>query len=162
MTKSKTAKSIISIKFHEDVDTYPDLSFLGEYETEPGPDDRTIDRAERGDQGRHEPQYFVAAMSGAETGNPKSVEQDYERMQDYNRGEWHMCFCNVIAKIEVNGVLQTICSGGLGGVESDSDKSYFGEIMKDELAQIVSILKDLGFTDDQIADAEADCLEKGV
>ena len=138
-----TKKRIVNIEFVRDTDDCPDLSHLGEYHTESR--SNAIDRQERGDMGRGEYRYFSPAMTGEETGNPESPEQDYQRYEAYNRGEWCMIFCFAKATVSVNGVLQTITSGGLAGVESDSDESYFKEIEAEQREELKAILTDLGF-----------------
>ena len=154
-------RKIISIRLVSVVDTDPDFSWIGEYTSSPGPDDRTIDRQERGDCGRGEYRYFVAAMSGKETGNPESVEQDYARMEDYNRQGW--CFVGIQAIAEVqmtkNGPIQKVRSGGLWGIESDSGDAHFQEVGKDEMHDLTSELKAMGFTDKQIKAAMPESLE---
>ncbi len=107
-----TSKRIITVQFNREYDDDPDLSNLGEYRDKPGDEDKTIDRKERGDCGHHEYRYFVATMSEKETGSPGSVEQDYQRMEAYNRGEWTMSFCLAKATVSINGVMQSITSGG--------------------------------------------------
>src|SRR5688500_10376303 len=72
-------KRILSVSFVREPEALPDLSHFGEYSDVPGDDDKTIDRQERGDQWRNEHRYFIAALSGENTGNPESVEQDYQR-----------------------------------------------------------------------------------
>lgn len=154
-----TLKAMIrSIKIRREVDTDPDFSHLGEYSNSPGPDDKTIDRQERGDCGRNEYRYFVAAMSGEETGNPESVEQDYQRMEDYNRQGWW--FVGVWAEASVQftpgGPVQKVRSGGLWGIESDSDKEYFAEVEGEQLAELADQLKAAGFNPGTIRKAMKD------
>jgi hypothetical protein len=63
------------------------------------------------------------------------IQEDYQRCEGYNRGDWNMV--DVIAKAEVRstqGIIQVLHSGGLWGIESDSDASYFEEIAGEELA----------------------------
>lgn len=59
----------------------------------------------------------------------------------------------IIAKAEVvsaQGICQTIRSGGLWGIESDSGKEYLEEIATEELGQLREELAGLGFSDRQI------------
>lgn len=75
----------------------------------------------------------------------KYGKQDFERMEGLNNGDWN--FIGIIAKVEVltsNGVLQTIRSGGLWGIESDAG-DYLDEVGKEELANLRSELMALGF-----------------
>ena len=48
------------------------------------------------------------------------------------------------------GVRQTIRSGGLWGIESDSTPPYFADIGEEQLEELVEILLELGFTRDAI------------
>lgn len=109
------------------------------------------DCGERGDMERGQYRYFNP--SGNYDGEPaedqrKYVRQDYDRMEDYNRGGW--CFTGTYATAEVqtsqHSTIQTIRSGGLWGTESDSDDSHFAEIEKDELADLRRELESIGFT----------------
>lgn len=140
-------KKIQSVKIVRLVDDSPDLSYLGEYSNNrDSSDGKSFDRAELGDYSRGEFSFFTAAMSGDETGNPDSPRQDYERMESYNRGDWHMCGVRAEAEIIVDGIIQEITSAGLWGIESDSEESYFEEIGNEELQQLADILEELGFT----------------
>ena len=120
-------------------DDHPDLSHLGTWTDDPGPDDRTVDRIERGIYGRHEARYFVAAMSADETGNPDSVEQDWKRMETYGR-TWHMIGIRATVTVEVDGTKQTFKSRGLWGIESDAGDDYLEEIAREELADLKTTL----------------------
>lgn len=91
----------------------------------------------------------------------KYVRQDYERMESYNRGHWHYVGVYATAEVELSAqvnkgcvsghevyttTIQTIRSGGLWGTESDSDRSHFEEIEKEELSALRDSLKILGFS----------------
>lgn len=125
-------------------DETPDTSFLGEYSNQPGPD--AIDRKACGDWKRGEYQYFNPAMTGAETGNPESPAQDYARFEAFNRGDWHFIGVKARAEVVIGDTIQTITSGGLWGIESDSDADYVTSVKKDELSALVGILLSLGFS----------------
>ena len=79
--------------------------------------------------------------------------QDYKRMESLNAGDWSYIGIMAEAEIIVNGVSQTVASGGLWGVESDSDASYFSEIEGEELSQLRTTLYELGFSKRSIATA---------
>lgn len=130
------------------LDENPDLSHLGNYGNTPGPG--AIDREERGDMGRDEFRYFTPAMTGEQTGNPESPEQDYRRMEAFTRGDWSMHGIRACAEIVAAGTTQTICSAGLWGIESDSDPSYFTDVAGEQLEELYAILRDFGFTDESI------------
>lgn len=118
-------------------------SYLGEYSNLPGPADRTI---ERENCGSREFRYFVAAMSGEDTGNPESVQQDFDRMESLNNGDW--CYVGIVAYAEVvtaAGIIQRLQSGGLWGIESDSGV-YMEEIQSEQLEELRGELRGFGFT----------------
>jgi hypothetical protein len=71
-------------------------------------------------------------------------------MEEYNRGDWWMCFCQCQAEVVISGVIQQVTSGGLGGVESDYDEDYFKEIKKEQMSELSGILRQLGFTLKQV------------
>ena len=149
----KTPK-ILSVTILRSVDTDPDTSYLGRYSDKPGPDDETVDRAERCDRGRNGFRYFIAANSAADTGNPDSVEQDYRRMESLQHGDW--CYLVISASAEIvsaNGIIQTVRSGGLWGIDGNSDESYLSEVEKDELSALRVELVSFGFADRAISNA---------
>jgi hypothetical protein len=86
------------------------------------------------------------------------VREDYKRHEALNRGDW--CYLGISASAEVQlserGPIQTLRSGGLWGIESDSDKSYFGEVEAEELAALRSELEAVGFAPEQINEAFTD------
>ena len=146
-------KRILSVRIKREVDTNPDTSHFGEYANNPK-GDYFIDRQERGDMGRREYRYFNT--SGNYQGKPQAdikryTEQDYERMESYNRGSWHMIGIWADAQVALTGnVVQTIRSGGLWGIESDSYNGYLVDVEKEQLDELAKELTALGFTKRQI------------
>ena len=69
-------------------------------------------------------------------------------MEQLNRGDW--CYVGIRAEVDVQtsfgSPIQTITSGGLWGIESDSDKAYFAEVVAEELGQLKTELRALGFS----------------
>jgi len=126
------------------------------------------DCGEHGDMSRNEFRYFNPSFNyvDTKTDRPSSgltsedvrkyVRQDYDRLERLNRGDW--CFIGLRAEAEIgigdfakypakfNCTVQHISSGGLWGIESDSNKSYFESVGKDELANLREQLKALGFS----------------
>ena len=100
--------------------------------------------------------YFNGPIENYEGESPedirKHIRQDYDRMESLNNGQW--CYIGIRADAEVlvpmgekpHGVIQTITSGGLWGIESDSDASYLESIGREELADLRGQLKALGFS----------------
>jgi len=93
--------------------------------------------------------YFKPYASGLEEGSEDYInfgKENFRRMESLNNGNW--CFIGIIAKAEiktVSGTLQTIQSGGLWGVESDSGESELDQVGKDELEGLRQELESLGF-----------------
>jgi hypothetical protein len=76
------------------------------------------------------------------------VAQDYARMQALNNGEWSYIGISVEATVQLtaSGPIQKISSGGLWGIESDSDREYLASIRKEESAQLREQLHEMGFS----------------
>jgi hypothetical protein len=152
-------KRIDSIKIKRDIDECPDTSWLGEYSNKRAR--FSFDRKALNDMERGEYQYFnpyVNPFNGKTQAEKKELarqaRQDYERMESLNRGHWYFIHIRAEAKIVINNVIEKISSGGLGGIESDSGEEYFKEIEKEELTNLTSILKELGFKESQFYEIE--------
>ena len=108
------------------------------------------DCGESGDAGRNEYRYFNGYVEKYKGETPedirKYVRQDYDRMESLNKGDW--CFLGVSAESEIilGNVCQTITSGGLWGIESDSGSDYFAEIEQEQLAELREQLHAIGFS----------------
>lgn len=89
----------------------------------------------------------------------KYALQDYARMEALNDGAWHYIGIRVSARvgISMNGgkdyLTQSIGSGGLWGIESDSDKAFMDETEADELADLKAQLIAFGFGRSTVAKA---------
>lgn len=90
--------------------------------------------------------------------------QDYARMESLNNGDF--CFIGIRAEAEIRFPYMTegrggrtyyktepITSGGLWGIESDSDSEHFKSIEAEELADLKTELKAIGFSSRAIATA---------
>lgn len=82
--------------------------------------------------------------------------QDYERMESLNAGDF--CFIGIRAEAEysVGGTpapIQELSSGGLWGIESDSSPEYIKETEDEQLSELKSQLKAIGFSSRAIATA---------
>jgi hypothetical protein len=89
----------------------------------------------------------------------KYCRQDYDRMESLNNGNWGYIGIRAEAEVQVSDVVQDITSGGLWGIESDSDKSYLAEIDAEELASLKSELLALGFSRRAISQAFKSAVE---
>jgi hypothetical protein len=107
------------------------------------------DCGECGDMERGELRYFNGNVENYTGESPedirKYVRQDYERMERLNRGDWAYIGVRADAEIIVDGISQDISSGGLWGVESDSDRAYLAEIDGEQLSELRDQLRALGF-----------------
>lgn len=124
---------------------------------------------ERGDMGRNEYQYFNPSFNYVDKSGhalaentpdevQKYVRQDYERMQLLHRGDWSYMGIRADAEYHIDtghghSIIQSVTSGGLWGIESDSDASYFAEVEADELAALRTQLAAIGFSKRAIAAA---------
>lgn len=73
------------------------------------------------------------------------VLEDYRRCEALNNSEWN--YIGIIAKARVvgsGGVVQTLRSGGLWGIESDSGDDYIRQVEDEELTALAEILKGFG------------------
>jgi hypothetical protein len=73
-----------------------------------------------------------------------------ERYQQFHNGDFGFIGIRAEAEIVAHGVCQTITSGGLWGIESDSDRSYLSEIEQEELQELKAILQSLGFSQEAV------------
>lgn len=93
-------------------------------------------------------QYFKPYAGGEPAGSEeyqKYGKQDFKRMEELNRGEWY--YLGIIAKAEIvspNGIVQIIRSGGLWGIESDSDAAYIESVEKEQLGELKEELAAFG------------------
>lgn len=106
----------------------------------------------RGDMERNQYRYFNAPIENYEGELPENIRkyavQDYERMESLEHGGW--CFIGIRAEAEISlsnrlETTQTITSGGLWGIESDSGTPHLESIEQEELADLKTQLKALGF-----------------
>jgi hypothetical protein len=81
-------------------------------------------------------------------------KEDKARLEEYNQGYWSMIGIRAKAVININGTLETIETAGLWSIESDSDPSYLEEIGKEEKSELGEMLKEIGFSQSQIKEAE--------
>ena len=133
------------------------------------------DCGERGDMDRNEYRYFNPSFNYVDKQDKpldgltaqdvrKYVRQDYERMERLRAGDW--CYIGIRAEAEIaifqpkqhpldpdQATTQTITSGGIYGVESDSKREYLESIGKEELASLKTQLLALGFSRRAISQA---------
>lgn len=163
---------ILKIKVERMNDESPDTSCIGEYTDKPedwaicrccgeylANCDEEHDIPSRGREFRFFKPYAGGEKEGTEDFQ-KYGKQDYDRMEGLNAGNW--CFIGIGAKAEVvlnktgdrarfhGGVIQHITSGGLWGIESDSENAYLQQVEGEQLTELAEELKRIGFTKSQI------------
>lgn len=103
-----------------------------------------------GEVARNEYRYFNGPIENYKGCSPeemrKYIAQDYARAEARNNGGWHYIGIRAEATIKIGDTLQTISSGGLWGIESDSDDAYLNSVEFDEIANLRAQLTALGFT----------------
>ena len=80
------------------------------------------------------------------------LEQDEfeNRLAAYKRGEFELQGVRAEAEVVIEGIPQTLTSGGLYGIESDSDDEYFDEIVAKEWETLRAVLKTVGVPTEQL------------
>jgi len=85
-----------------------------------------------------------------DSGDPEYKDQDEDRRQQYERGDFSFVGVRAEAEVVVEGVLQTLTSGGLWGIESDSGDSYIEDVALEEYDALREILKAVGVSTSQV------------
>lgn len=166
ITGARTAErvTIDEVKIEWLTDESADLSFIGEYSDtaydysiirvgeHAGKFVADLDEDDRLPERSREYRYFNAYAGGEKEGTAdfkKYALQDFERMESAERGNWQMEGCVAKATVSYsigNGSrrLETLTSGGLWGIESDSDKKYLRTLEDEELADLADHLEHFG------------------
>lgn len=81
----------------------------------------------------------------------KYAKRDAERLKAYYDGDWHMLGCYAVATVSYpagqgSRRIERFQSGGLWGIESDSDQSYLDSVAADEISDLREHLKHFGIT----------------
>lgn len=168
-------KQIESITLKQELDTDPDLSYLGEYVKQP--DAGVVDRRtgklweelseeeqeESLDHARHSRSLeFFKPYAGGE--KPWSEHyrtyamQDFKRMEAYENGNWCCIGISAVANVSIElgkdtRKLDTLTSGGLWGIESDAGEEHLEEIRQEQLSELHTVLDAYGFSKAQITKA---------
>lgn len=79
------------------------------------------------------------------------IDEDNKRLQQFHSGEIHHIGITAETLIYIPKgynahLMQKITSGGLWGIESDSDESYFKEVEDDEIEDLCDTLDQLGIS----------------
>jgi hypothetical protein len=165
-TPEKYSLNIESVHVRWDVEESPDLSCIGEH-TDNYSETHIVAVGEHAGEiagnvpddelpGRGRDYRYFIPYAGGETPTTdrrsryaKYAAQDFKRMDAANRGEWQSLGCYVVAEVSRpigQGCkrLETFQSGGLWGIESDSDESYRSEIESEQFADLAEHLRAFG------------------
>lgn len=87
--------------------------------------------------------------------DPSYLEQEgfEDRLKAYRNGQFYFIGVRVLADIQIGNIIQTISSGGLWGIEDDSEESYLKEVEQEELSELREQLHSLGFSKRSISAA---------
>lgn len=66
---------------------------------------------------------------------------------------WHMIGIRATAQIALGSLTQRIESGGVYGIESDSDEMYLREVEREQISELGETLEGLGFSAEAIREA---------
>lgn len=143
--KIKATAKIDKITIRREVDTCPDLSYLGTFSNNPG----KFPIEHEPNNPRSYP-YFNAEN----VDDLKQARQNYDRVMRYDSGD--ICDYGITARATVhitgpgipagNALLQEITSGGLWGLASDGTPADFAEVERGQLDQLITPLQALGFS----------------
>jgi hypothetical protein len=136
MEKQTTKLEVTSVKLQWKLDESPDLSWIGEYSNTPKEGAISTGRS-----GRHY-RWFNPA-------NPEYGQAEFERMEGYENGNWQVLGIVATAEIayDIGGGskrLERLSSGGLWGIDSDSDQGYLKEVEQEQLEDLSSHLGHFG------------------
>lgn len=126
-TKQKQSKRILSVTVRRMIDEYPDVSYLQQ--------EGFADRKQQFEDGVFD---FVGVRADAEITVLTYLAHE---KPGHSGGQFF------------EGTTQTITSGGLYGIESDSEPGYFESIERDQLAELRQQLRALGFSTRAISKA---------
>jgi len=78
--------------------------------------------------------------------DPSYLDQDEfeDRRRQYEHGEFNFVYVRAEAEVVIEDIVQTLTSGGLYGIESDSEKEYFLGVASEEWAVLRDVLKTVG------------------
>jgi hypothetical protein len=157
---------IESIVVNREDDNCPCLDWLGKWSNENV--EGAIDRQETGHWKHGEYRYFVPAVAKGQINydstlsdeeREKYANQDHERMESLEDGKWYMLGVQAVCRLKIsydggkNWHLQDIHSGGLWGIESDSEESYIKEQEDEQLDELKRLVVTLGVPQ-EVADEE--------
>jgi hypothetical protein len=73
-----------------------------------------------------------------------------ERLAAYEQDEFNLVCVRAEAEVIIEEIPQTLTSGGMPGIESDSEDEYLDEIIAREWEALRAVLKTVGVPTDQL------------
>jgi hypothetical protein len=73
-----------------------------------------------------------------------------DRKEAYDRGDFAFVGVRAEADVVIEGLVQTLTSGGLYGIESDSDEAYVEDVALEEYDALRDVLKAVGVSTAQV------------
>lgn len=134
---NKPIKAIVEkIIVKHEIDEYPDLSFLGKFSDNPG----KYPIKHNGSRGSYH--YFNADN----VENMTQAKENYNEMMRFENNDIFMMGIKAYAVINIptdnnSWIIQHITSGGLWGIESNSDKDYIKTIESEQIDEVKTYLK---------------------
>lgn len=146
-------KKITKITLKRELDIDADLSWIGTFDSE-AKSEFTI---EHNPDDNRTYNWFNPQDGACE--NKKQAKRDYNRMMAYENGDWNMIGIKAVAEVQTseNGrewLVNRISSGGLWGIESDSDEEHKAEVEREQLAELTDALLAFGFTAEEVKSAK--------
>ena len=77
-------------------------------------------------------------------------EEFEDRLKSYKKGDFELQGVRAEAEVVIEGITQTLTSGGLSGIESDSEENFFDEIIAKEWETLRAVLKTVGVPTEQL------------
>lgn len=78
-------------------------------------------------------------------------QDDFEDRRDaFERGDFSFVGVRAEAEVAIGGIIQTLTSGGLWGIESDSGEEYIEEVAGQEWGELRKVLLDVGVPTSQL------------
>ena len=85
-----------------------------------------------------------------DSGDPEYKDQDEDRREQYERGDFSFVGVRAEAEVVIEGVVQTLTSGALWGIESDSGEEYIEGVALEEYDGLRDILKAVGVSTSEV------------
>lgn len=141
MLESVKRAKAVKIDVKRIIDENPDLSFL---ETTPECH-YGIDGSNWAHVSEEYKQKVIAQYGSIWNACVEYAKKDKKCLEDYNRGVWWMIGIKAVATIHIMNdnivKIQTIDSGGLFGIASDSDNDDIKEIERDQIDEVKNYLR---------------------